>query len=246
MSATSAKGNEGEAGIVDFLNLWFPYSHIGGGVCIRESNGIKDVGDIHGVIDTCIEAKNYTKPQLGSFMTNGEKKADNGNRSHLFVVYKRSGFSRKRSGAWSACSTVRHLLNADLHDDFDGSTAFTTADVPLLCADSCDLVVRPGIRYEFLQPSPEPWRVKLMFRPNKTAVQERADELILDHVEHDGEDDPFLIPMVVNPRTDSPDEVGRWYVYTTLYYAACYLESIGLLPRYLGADTDSQERPLLV
>lgn len=116
MTVQSRKKLEGESGVRDWFNRWFPHYRQGVGATIMTSGGTKDIGDIDGVPFTMVEVKNYANPPLGSLATNAEWKWHNSGRDLWLLVVKRKGFGTKRAGNWSAVTTVEGLEKLDLVD----------------------------------------------------------------------------------------------------------------------------------
>ena len=86
MSAARAKGTRFETAIADFLrDVGFPHAER------RALNGAKDKGDIAGVLDVVIEAKNQKRESLAEWLDEALTERDNASASIGAVWFKRRG-----------------------------------------------------------------------------------------------------------------------------------------------------------
>lgn len=224
----TSKGRVGERGIADYINLWFPNHDQGYGAKIIPSNGQNDIGDIDGVPYTCIEAKNWKNPPVGTLLDNAEWKAGNAKRPIWFLAYKRKGFSQSRAGAWHALTTVEGFYNG-IMPLWEGDP-MSVDDVEELCRERYDFEgVRVGATYPGLVAPEHKWTPYLMFRNYYNPIESSREET-LSKWEYQGiVPEHMHVPVIIHPRVGEP--VNRWYVYTRLAGFVRILETMGIVPQ---------------
>lgn len=107
MSASKRKGTAFETAVVDFLRCHgFPYAER------RALRGVRDTGDIAGIIGWVLELKNCREMDLAGWMTEAQKEAMNDGSWRHAVIHK-----RRSKGVRDAYVTLPLWVFADLLAD---------------------------------------------------------------------------------------------------------------------------------
>lgn len=84
MTASRKKGTAFETAVVDYLRAHgHPYAER------RAVRGVRDAGDIAGVIGWCLEVKNHRELSLGEWAGEAQREAVNGRCYRWAVIHKR-------------------------------------------------------------------------------------------------------------------------------------------------------------
>lgn len=205
------KGHEGEVGVRDWFNQWFPYHDQGIGASIMTTGGSNDIGDIEGVPFTMVEVKNHKNPVLGSLVANAEWKASNAKRVLWVLVVKRRGFSNKRAGHWYAVTTVKGLDSYGFKDGEGRSLNDIATEVG-------EHTMRSHPKHQALSAASA---MEVVFNVAKCY----NEVLGKSHDDMDGES----IGFTIFPRRGTEPE--DWFVITSLNKFCTTLENSGILPR---------------
>ena len=113
MSASKRKGTAFESAVVEFLRTHgFPYAER------RALRGVRDCGDVAGVIGWTLELKNHRAMDLGTWATEAEKEAMNDHGYRWAIVHKR----RQRNVRDAYVTLPLWLFAALVADEVEGRT----------------------------------------------------------------------------------------------------------------------------